>query len=215
MKREVGGRARYEEIAQDLAKRIAQGSLTEGTRILGRSSLAGTYQVSPETIRRAVAILHERGIVQSVAGSGIRVLSRYAAEEYLQSLTAKDTLEKGARELRQLLRARRDLDEQIEALLDRILSKATGAVGSRHVEEITIKPDAWVVGRSLGDIRLRNWTGVTAVALTRGETDYFSPPPDMLLDAGDVLTVVGAEEARKRARTILNAKVPPEEIPEK
>lgn len=205
MKREAAGRARYEEIAQDLARRIAQGDLAEGTRILGRSSLAGTYQVSPETIRRAVAILYERGIVQSVAGSGIRVLSRYAAMEFVESLSARNSLEEGARELRHLLKQRRQLDEQIDSALDRVLSQATAAVASRHVEEVAVKEGSLVVGQSLGDIRLRSRTGATAVAVSRGDADYFSPPADMLLQEGDVITVIGSDTARHRARQLLGA----------
>jgi len=214
VKRDPGVRARYEEIAQDLARRIASGEVAEGTRILGRSSLAGTYQVSPETIRRAVAILHERGIVQSVAGSGIRVLSRYAAAEYLESLQAQSSIEEGARELRYLLKRRRELDQQIEDVLDRLLTQAIGAFASRHVEEIEVKSDSWVVGRSLGDIRLRSRTGATAVAITRERRgDIFSPPPDMELMAGDVITITGTEAARLRARDLLEATEPPDAQP--
>ena len=210
MKREPIGMARYESIAQDLARRIANNELTEGTRLLGRSSLAGTYQVSPETVRRAVAILHERGVVQAVAGSGIRVVSRVAALEYLDSIRTQSRLEEGARELRKLLRQRRELDEQIESAMDRLLSQAAGALATRHVEELVITETSWTVGRSLGEIRLRSSTGATAVALTRGETDHFSPPADMRLAAGDVLTVIGSEADRNRARDLLAASVPPE-----
>lgn len=212
MKREIGGRARYEEIAQDLAKRIAQGDLSEGARILGRSSLAGTYQVSPETIRRAVAILHERGIVQSVAGSGIRVLSRVAAQEFVDSLRTRSTLEEGARELRALLKQRRELDDRIDTTLDRLLSQATGALASRHVDEIPVVATSWVIGRSLGEIRLRSSTGATAVAVTRGDVDHFSPPADMHLQPGDVVTVVGSDSARSRARGLLHAETAPSDL---
>lgn len=212
VKREVTGRARYEEIANDLARRIAQGELQEGARILGRSSLAGTYQVSPETIRRAVAILYERGIVQSVAGSGIRVLSKYAAMEYLDSLRTRNSLEEGARELRSLLKQRRSLDELIDTALDRVLSQATAALASRHVEEITIREGAWVVGRSLGEIRLRSRSGATVLALSRGDVDQFSPPPDMLLAPGDVLTLIGPDAARHMARHVIEVTEEPDPV---
>jgi len=211
VKREPSGKARYEGIAQDLARRIANNELAEGARILGRSSLAGTYQVSPETVRRAVAILHERGVVQAVAGSGIRVLSRVAAQEYLDSIRTQSRLEEGARELRTLLRRRRELDEQIELSLDRLLSQATGALATRHVDEITIGPSSWVVGHSLGEIRLRSSTGATVIALSRDEIDTFSPPPDLLLAAGDILTLVGSDAARTRARTLIEATEAPVE----
>jgi K+/H+ antiporter YhaU regulatory subunit KhtT len=212
VRREAVGRARYEEIAQDLAQRIADGDLAEGSRVLGRSALAGQYQVSPETIRRAVAILAERSIVQSVAGSGIRVLSRYAAREYLDSQQTRTTLEEADRELRALLRQRDELNARIEAALDRVMSHATGALSTRNVEEVVIKNGAWAAGRSLVEIRLRSCTGATVAALTRGEVDYFSPPADMLLQPGDVVTLVGAEAQRARAKEVLTTTEPPAQV---
>lgn len=213
MRREAGGRARYEEIAQDIARRIVQGDIAEGTRVLGRSSLAGMYQVSPETIRRAIAVLHERSIVQSVAGSGVRVISANAAAAYLESLTARSMLEEDSRELRMLMKQHRELDEQIVAVMDRIMIQASGAIKALHVEEVTVRAGAWVVGRSLGEIRLRSWTGATAVAVSRDDVDYFSPPADMLLAPGDVVTIIGSEAARARARSVLDSAVPPAELP--
>jgi len=211
LKRETGGRARYEEIAQDLARRIVQGDLAVGARILGRSSLAGTYQVSPETIRRSVAILHERGALQAVAGSGVRVVSKVAASEYLDSLKTRTSLEEGARDLLLLIQNRRDLDDKIEAALERILSQATGALASRHVEEIPVREGAWAVSRALNEIKLRNRTGATAVAVTRGVVDQFSPPADLVLEIGDIITVLGSEVARNRARKLLAMETAPED----
>lgn len=210
MKRESGSRARYEDIAQDLAKRIVNGDLAEGMRILGRSSLAGTYQVSPETIRRAVAVLHERGILQSVSGSGVRVLSRHAAVEYLDALHTLTRLEEGTRELFTLMKTRRDLDDKIEAALHRVLSQTTGALDARHIEEISLKEAAWAVGRSLNEIRLRSQTGATAVVVTRGEVDYFSPQADLRVQAGDVITVLGSDAERTKARELLSTLAEPE-----
>ena len=46
--------SQYLQIALDLATRIAKGELPEGSRIYGRSVMASEYNVSPETIRRAL-----------------------------------------------------------------------------------------------------------------------------------------------------------------
>ena len=55
--------SQYLQIALDLATRIAQGELTEGSRIYGRSVLASEYGVSPETIRKALRLLADMKVV--------------------------------------------------------------------------------------------------------------------------------------------------------
>ncbi|MDF2533128.1 MAG: transcriptional regulator, GntR family, partial [Clostridia bacterium] len=49
----------YKKIAIDIANKIVKGDIKEKDKISGRSVLASMYNVSPETIRRAVALLHE------------------------------------------------------------------------------------------------------------------------------------------------------------
>ena len=50
--------SQYLHIARDLAARIAKGEFPEGGKLFGRSMLASEYGVSPETIRRALRLLH-------------------------------------------------------------------------------------------------------------------------------------------------------------
>ena len=62
--------SQYLQIALDLATRIAQGELTEGSRIYGRSVLASEYGVSPETIRKALRLLADMKVVDVKPQSG-------------------------------------------------------------------------------------------------------------------------------------------------
>ena len=69
----------YQQIAVDLAGKIAAGKYREQERIRGRSVLASYYNVSPETIRKAVGILADVGIVQIHQGVGVEVVSAQKA----------------------------------------------------------------------------------------------------------------------------------------
>ncbi|MFC6602613.1 GntR family transcriptional regulator [Ectobacillus funiculus] len=75
----------YEKIAIDIANRIYDGKFKVGERIHGRSTLASEYNVSPETVRRAIKILEDVEIVQSAKGSGVIIASR---ENALSTLAA-------------------------------------------------------------------------------------------------------------------------------
>ena len=59
--------SQYLQIALDLATRIARGELAEGSRIYGRSVMASEYNVSPETIRRALRLLADMKVVEGEA----------------------------------------------------------------------------------------------------------------------------------------------------
>jgi len=58
-------------------------------------------------------------------------------------------------------------------------------------------------GRSLGDTRTRSRTGASIVAVVRRHEVIASPRPDFLLQAGDVVVVVGTEEGTSAAAEIL------------
>ena len=65
----------YIRIAYFLASRIAEGDFPIGKRLSGRSKLSSEYQVSPETMRRALQILADMKVVEVKGQSGVYVLS--------------------------------------------------------------------------------------------------------------------------------------------
>ena len=72
-----------------------------------------------------------------------------------------------------------------------------------EVESAAVPEDAWIAGRSLTEADLRRRTGATLVALTRGSDTAVHPSPDDVLQAGDVLTLVGDERQLAAARALI------------
>ena len=79
----------YMRIAVSVAGRIAEGQFAEGEKLSGRSKLSSEYQVSPETIRKAVQLLRDMQVVSVKEQSSIYVRSAGNARRYLQMVGGK------------------------------------------------------------------------------------------------------------------------------
>lgn len=58
-------------------------------------------------------------------------------------------------------------------------------------------------GRTIGDTAARTRTGVSIVAVLRGETPFPAPGPDFRLEAGDTLVVVGTPRGIEQLAVLL------------
>jgi GntR family transcriptional regulator len=60
----------YMRVVDDIAGRIASGDLQPGARLLSERALAEHYGVSYGTVRRAMEVLRERGLITTIHGRG-------------------------------------------------------------------------------------------------------------------------------------------------
>jgi GntR family transcriptional regulator len=65
-----GAKPLYLRVADDIENRIKSGELASGARLLSERALAEYYEVAFNTIRGAMKVLRERGLVESVHGRG-------------------------------------------------------------------------------------------------------------------------------------------------
>lgn len=70
---------------------------------------------------------------------------------------------------------------------------------------LPISSKSRLAGRPLGESQMRTRTGVSIVALLRGETAIPAPGPDDVIRADDVAVVVGTDEGIDEAARILSA----------
>ncbi|ADL08898.1 TrkA C-terminal domain-containing protein [Thermosediminibacter oceani] len=199
-------RPRYEYIALDIARRIVQGEFSEGEKLYGRSNLAGLYNVSPETIRRAVSLLEDMGVVSSEQGRGIIVKSREAAYKYVDRFNEKQTLESLRNELTELLEARRRLDERFELILLKTIEYANRLrnINAFNPAEVRVNEESRAVGKTISELKFWENTGATIIAVRRGEELFLSPGPHFQIKGGDFLVLVGDEDVLKKTDEFLN-----------
>lgn len=69
--------------------------------------------------------------------------------------------------------------------------------------DLLVPTDSRYAGRALGETRTRSRTGASIVAIVRGPHIMASPLPTEQLQAGDVLVVIGTEDAIAAVREIL------------
>lgn len=60
----------YLRVANDIAARIASRELPPGTRLRAERDLAAHYGVAYGTVRRAMQVLRERGLIETIHGRG-------------------------------------------------------------------------------------------------------------------------------------------------
>jgi DNA-binding GntR family transcriptional regulator len=66
----TGPKLMYVQVADYIAGRIASGSLAPGAKLPAERDMAADYGVAYDTIRRATALLRERGLIVTIIGRG-------------------------------------------------------------------------------------------------------------------------------------------------
>lgn len=201
--------SQYLQIALDLATRIAKGELAEGSRIYGRSVMASEYNVSPETIRRALRLLADMKVVEVKPQSGAKVLSADSARRYIENFEEGADVHAMRAQLKSLLeeydQLSRRLTETVTAL---IKSRETFAAAGEPLPnyEVPVPKDSPLIGKSIGALKFWQSTGGTIVAIRRGQTVILSPGPYAELYGGDVIVLVGSPAAAEAAHHLVSAK---------
>ena len=183
----------YMRIAGSVAGRIAEGQFAEGEKLSGRSKLSSEYQVSPETIRKAVQLLRDMQVVTVKEQSGVYVRSAENAKRYLQMIGEK-------LELRALLAQQEAVARQVSELCGSILDDPMQPIqAAEQLQNYACRvPQDWSdAGRSLGSLHFWQATGATVVAIRRAEAMFISPGPYAELYGGDLVIFVGDPEARE------------------
>ncbi len=147
-------------------------------REIERLRAAGADQVVAQEFEAAIEIF-------------TRVLASYHVPRHL--VRAQTRVLRG--ESYRMLRAETLRPEVSQAVLDAL---AAGTTDLFQVER-----DGAAAGRTLRDLDLRQRSGALVIALVRGEVSHTNPSPEMTIEPGDCLVLVGSHEEIDRAFELL------------
>ncbi len=196
---------RYLKIAVDLSARIASGDIIQGEKLKGRSVLSTEYNVSPETIRRAMSILSDKNVVKIALGSGIVVSSRENAIQFLKNFKDDESVAELRLKLSQMLDNRKTIDEEISMLTKQIIDlykyKRSDLITP---VEIQLPSNSSVIGKRIGVLEVWHNTGATIIGIIQEKNIIISPGPYYEFAENDKILIVGDENVIERFNAFIN-----------
>lgn len=186
----------YKKIAIDIANKIVKGEIKEKDKISGRTVLSSMYNVSPETIRRAVSLLNESNVVSVAQGSSMEVLSISEAEKFINKNKDNEYLTSAKENIRSLLEKHRKLDEEIQKSFEEITDyvERFQNISPFTLIEIEINHKCKMLGKRISETRFFQHTGATIIAYRRAGEIIISPGPDYIFLEGDIIVVTGIKD---------------------
>lgn len=198
---------RYINIAIDIAEKIAGGEFIEEQKIKGRSTLAGGYNVSPETIRKAMTLLAELDVVQIFPNSGIVVKSKDKAVEFLNKFSSKENLFSIREKIKQLIYDRNVLNLEIDNSIDLILENFTQLKNIDVIKhyEYKVKKDCTIINKTIQEVKFWQNTGATIIGVLRNNEILVSVGPYFSFLENDVIIFVGTSDVKLRVQNFCDS----------
>lgn len=198
---------RYQEIAKDVASKIADGIYKMGEKIYARSALASQYGVSSETARRAICVLDDLGIVEVSRGSGVTIVSYDKAVSFVRQYREFTSINELRRSLIQSIDRQHEEMHQINDLLDRLVEKTDRFRASNPFVPFQshLQSTCPHLGKTLQDLNFWHNTLATVIAIRRDETLILSPGPYVTLRENDVLYYIGNTDCVDRVALLLSS----------
>lgn len=188
--------SRYEKIALDIAYSIYNREIEVGEKIKGRSTLSVKYSVSPETIRRAIKLLGDMGVVEVADKSGIYIRSRSKAKEYIEKYQVRSNILNLKDDIEKLFEQKREIEKKIIKDIDELVEHSIHlkSLDSIRSFQIKLKPNNHLIGKSIRETQFWQQTGGTIVGIHRNGKLLLSPGPDVEFREKDSILFIGNDK---------------------
>ncbi|MGO3710283.1 GntR family transcriptional regulator [Vagococcus salmoninarum] len=191
---------RYQQVAVDVANRIAQNEFKVGDKLHARSKLASYYKVSPETARKAVSILVDLDIVTVKHGSGFSVASASLAKEFIEQYQDVQSIQDLKTMMEQSMIRQQEELSFFSGVLDNLLVQTNNFYTANPMNpfQIKVSDKCEYLNETIGEINLWQKTYATLIAIDHQGELGVSPGPYAQIQEGDLLYFVGTAASIQR-----------------
>ncbi|MGT2932758.1 TrkA C-terminal domain-containing protein [Streptococcus catagoni] len=198
--------SKYQKIAISVAQRIASGEYEVGEKLKSRTTIASTFNVSPETARKGLNILADLNILTLKHGSGAIVLSREKAIEFINRYESTHSIAVIKENIRDNLHHQQESMEKLSYLVNDFLMQSQNISKQFPLApyEIIVSKDTPHFGKSIGVLNLWHQTGATVVAIEHEGNFLISPGPYAVIEKGDHIYFVGDDTVYSRMKNYFN-----------
>ena len=198
----------YQKIAIDITNRIISGDLPIGEKLYGRSSLASQYNVSPETVRRAITLLSDMDIVNVTKGSGIVVTSVDNCLKFIDKFKDIDSMSSLKKHIIDLLEKKKELDKNIENSVGELIDYSSRFRNRNPFIpfEFEIHSQMSVIGKTISETMFWQNTGATIIGIRRNEELSLYPGPHTVFEDKDIIVAICDEHSYYKIKSFLNEK---------
>lgn len=85
------------------------------------------------------------------------------------------------------------------------LDEVTVPLGDAIIEWIDVPPNSGIVEKTLRSLELRSQTGVSIIAIQRGEETVPNPDPEERIQADDILVTIGTRDEQAKLSDLIRA----------
>ncbi len=198
----------YQKIALDIASKIVEHKYIIGDKIYTRSTLASQYNVSSETARRAISILSDLDIVETIKGSGVTIKSYEKALKFVREFKDMQTLNSLIVDINDSISQQKEDNNNLENKINRLVKNISRfqSINPFIPFEVKIENTTPYLNKNISDINFWHHTTATVIAIKRNNTTILSPGPYAVFQESDIFYLIGDENSYRRVMDFLYPK---------
>lgn len=189
--------ARYQEIAYEIAKKIVSGDMIEGTKLSGRSLLSSEYNVSSETVRKAMRILSTYQVVEVKERVGIYVSSKESALRFIEYYKNQVSSNKLYNDIQILLEESKKVNHKLQKKFKKLIHTYKNNVFPFEYFTYELLEGDRYLGQSFESLNFYDATKGLVFAIEDDGVIYQAPDTKFTLKAHLFLYILGGKEIEK------------------